>query len=81
MTDESTKLLCEAVIGQVVDDYRELKRRNLGWIGSESDGNFSLPEIEHFLRSGWCGAMLHAIDSKVDGVTILRQLKSETAKA
>lgn len=79
MSDNPMKQLCEAIVQQAVDDYRELKRRGLGWIGSDADGNFSLTEIEHFFRSDWCKALLHEIDSRIDGVTILRQLKSENA--
>lgn len=79
MSDNTMKQLCEAIIQQAVDDYRELKRRGLGWIGSDADGNFSLTEIEHFFRSDWCRDLLHEIDSRIDGVTILRQLKSENA--
>ena len=79
MSDNTMKQLCEAIIQQAVDDYLELKRRGLEWISSDTDGNFSLTEIEHFFRSDWCNALLHEIDSGIDGVTILRKLKSENA--
>lgn len=79
MSDNAMKRLCEAIIQQAVNDYQELKRRNIGWIGSVEDGQFSLTEIEHFFRSNWCKALLRGIGSRIDGVTILRHLKSENA--
>lgn len=77
MSDNSMKQLCEAILRQAVDDHRELKRRGLGWIGSDADGCFSLTEIYHFFRSDWCKDLLRGSGSRVDGAAILRQLKSE----
>lgn len=79
MGRNTAQRLCEAIIRQAVEDYRELKRRKLSWIGSDADGNFSMTEIEHFLRSDWCRRLLCGIDSRLDGTSILRQLKSENA--
>lgn len=79
MSNNSVELLCEAIIAQSVEDYRELRKKKKDEIHHKDEGDFSIAELESFFRGDWCRALLNGIQSRIDGVTILRQLKSENA--
>lgn len=77
----SVQLLCTRIIEQAVDDYRELKKKKLSSRETKDKGEYSITEIEEFFHSAWCNEIIlkRGLESRVDGVTILRHLKSETA--
>lgn len=75
------ELLCSRIIEQAVEDYRELKKKKLSSKETKDAGFYSVDEIEEFFHSAWCNEMLlkRGLESRIDGVTILRHLKAETA--
>lgn len=77
MNDNVMKEVCESVIMQAVEDYRELKRKGVEYINDRINGSYSIQELDAFFHSDWCNALLKANNIKYDGVTILRQLKNE----
>lgn len=77
MTDNVAACLCSAIIEQAVEDYRELSGKEIEYRGTVAAGNYSKCEIERFFRSEWGALVLLGMKSRVDGFTILRQLKTE----
>lgn len=77
MTDTACSLLCSDIVEQAVEDYRELRRKNKDEIKHKDEGTFSKEDIESFFRGEWCHDILNGLDSRIDGVNILRQLKNE----
>lgn len=78
MDNCAAERLASAIVEQAVLDYRELRTKGVEEIKPFYRGTYSRTEIDAFFRSEWCKAILKGIGSRVDGVTILRQLKSET---
>ncbi len=78
MTENSCSLLCSAIVEQAVEDYRLLRKKQVEEIKHKDEGEFSKSEIESFFRGDWCRSILSGFGSRIDGVNILRQLKTET---
>lgn len=78
MTDNACSLLCSAIVEQAVEDYRLLRKKQVEEIKHKDEGEFSKSEIESFFRGEWCHSILNGFGSRIDGVNILRQLKTET---
>lgn len=80
MTEAICNKLANEIIIQAVEDFRDLCRRGVGEINNKDTGEYGIKELEEFFRSDWCRALLRGIGCSItDGVTILRQLKSENA--
>lgn len=69
--------LCTAIIRQAAEDYRELNAKGEDKIIHKDEGEYSKAEIEEFFRGNWCRTMLRGLGFRINGINLLRQLKSE----
>lgn len=80
MLETNISMLCEAIVALACEDYVNLHERGKTFVGTRQSGCFSIDEIESFLHSDWCNRLLSAINSPIDGETILYQLKKNVSQ-
>lgn len=70
-------LICR-IFEQAIEDYRELKSKN---ITGEKDNSscYSIKDIEQFFSGKWCTRLLEMIGSELTGNDILHKLQAKCA--
>ena len=78
LIDENVSLLCEAIVLQAVEDYKDLIDRGKERCHRRGEVAYSRKEIEEFLLSDWGNKIIRGIPKirMMSGRAILNKIKS-----
>lgn len=69
-------LVC-SIFEQAIEDYAELKKKNVTERRSDNSGCYSIKDIEVFFGSQQCTKLLQLIGCDLNGTDILHKIKAQ----